>query len=376
MVHASGELSRLCYQAEVEAVLRTPSMSGLFLLGLQDFPGQGTALVGMLNSHLCPKPGTFSAPERFASFFCERRILPYLPKHCFFADEEAIVPLRAANYGKTALAGPVEAWVCGGQENIRIPVCPQADPEERDGTRCFLPGTLSPAGTLTLRMGELAEKLFPEDWKNCGAARLSLILSMPDVPGTETVLFVSTREQKEAPASVYVTERFDQRTEEVLSRGGMVYLSPPQEALSGAVRGCFSPNFWSVRTFPSQEGTMGLLIEKDHPLFRYYPTEEFGDWPWWIMAGRRVFRLSRQMDAILAMMDSSARLRPLAQMLECRCLGGRLLISSLALQDLQAYPECLALQRAVFSYMDTPDFKPRQELTPEEVKALLGADAC
>ena len=45
--------------------MRTKSMSGISLLGLQDFPGQGTALVGMMNSHLKAKPYSFAAPERF-----------------------------------------------------------------------------------------------------------------------------------------------------------------------------------------------------------------------------------------------------------------------------------------------------------------------
>lgn len=64
-VEATGELSRIGYREEVEAVLRTEQMSGISLLGLQDFPGQGTALVGMLNSHLEPKPYPFARPEAF-----------------------------------------------------------------------------------------------------------------------------------------------------------------------------------------------------------------------------------------------------------------------------------------------------------------------
>ena len=68
-MQATGELSLLCYRAEIEAALRTKGMSGISLLGLQDFPGQGTALVGMLNSHLNPKPYAFARPQRFARFF-------------------------------------------------------------------------------------------------------------------------------------------------------------------------------------------------------------------------------------------------------------------------------------------------------------------
>ena len=79
-VEATGELANLCYREEVEAVLRTEGMSGLSLLGLQDFPGQGTALVGMLNSHLEPKPYAFAQPVRFRTFFSETVPLLYLKK--------------------------------------------------------------------------------------------------------------------------------------------------------------------------------------------------------------------------------------------------------------------------------------------------------
>ncbi len=46
---ASGKLQALCYKADIEAALRTPGFAGFHLLQLHDFPGQGTALVGILN---------------------------------------------------------------------------------------------------------------------------------------------------------------------------------------------------------------------------------------------------------------------------------------------------------------------------------------
>lgn len=64
-VEATGELSRLAYREEIEAAMRTRELSGISLLGLQDFPGQGTALVGMMNSHLEPKP--YDLPDRKGS---------------------------------------------------------------------------------------------------------------------------------------------------------------------------------------------------------------------------------------------------------------------------------------------------------------------
>ena len=71
-VEATGELSLIGYREEVEAVMRTKAMSGISLLGLQDFPGQGTALVGMMNSHRKQSRMIFKAREVSA-------VLPWQP---------------------------------------------------------------------------------------------------------------------------------------------------------------------------------------------------------------------------------------------------------------------------------------------------------
>ena len=52
---ASGKLQVLCYKEEIESALRTPGMGGFELLALYDFPGQGTAPVGVLDAFWKPK---------------------------------------------------------------------------------------------------------------------------------------------------------------------------------------------------------------------------------------------------------------------------------------------------------------------------------
>ena len=51
-LHASGKLQALLYKEDIESALRTPGMGGFQLLDLHDFPGQGTALVGVLDAVL------------------------------------------------------------------------------------------------------------------------------------------------------------------------------------------------------------------------------------------------------------------------------------------------------------------------------------
>src|SRR3546814_1827674 len=47
---ASGKLAVLLYKEEIERALKTRDLSGFQLLDLHDFPGQGTALVGILDA--------------------------------------------------------------------------------------------------------------------------------------------------------------------------------------------------------------------------------------------------------------------------------------------------------------------------------------
>lgn len=58
---ATGKLAAMLYQYFTESYLRTPGAGGFTLLGLQDFPGQGTALVGLLDAFAESKGGHCAA---------------------------------------------------------------------------------------------------------------------------------------------------------------------------------------------------------------------------------------------------------------------------------------------------------------------------
>ena len=124
---------------------------------------------------------------------------------------------------------------------------------------------------------------------------------------------------------------------------------------------------WSVGTFAEQEGGMGQLIDASHPLFRNFPTDKHTDWQWWIMAVKRAIILPRTMKAIVTEMDSYAFLRPMAQLIEFNCMGGKVLLSTMELHKSQMYPEARALLNSIYEYMAGDEFAPQQELTEEEI---------
>lgn len=353
-VEATGESSLLCYRAEIESALRTAGYSGISLLGLQDFPGQGTALVGMMNAHLEAKPYAFARPERFAAFFRDTLPLVLLEKFTYTAGETLTARVQMANYGKGDLFGSL-MW------QLR-----SADFERR--------GMLEPSEAPMGKLTDLGEIRLTLD----GIAKprqLTLAVSFCGIENSYPI-WVYPDARPVCPDGVYECRSFDDKARQTLQAGGIVYLAPDStaEALPRSIQAQFSPDFWSVCTFPQQAGGMGQLINAQHPIFRDFPTEAYNTWQWWPMANQRAMILPEKIDCIIAEMDSYAFLRPMGKLFECRCGKGRLLVSSMALHQLTRYPEARALQRAIYDYLGSQDFAPSQRLSEAWINSLFQAE--
>lgn len=369
-VEATGELSRLAYREEIEAAMRTRELSGISLLGLQDFPGQGTALVGMMNSHLEPKPYDFARPERFREFFQECRILVKLPHYTYEAGERLIAEVEAANFGKRNIEG-VFCWTLAGKKSVsENGNCEPAEikskntviatGEDTEITICR-PGSYTEVGSLDI----------PLDFVEKNTA-LTLKVRIGDSISAYPI-WVYRKTTPVCPENVYETRAFDEQTRAVLQNGGRVYLSPDadKESLPYSIKTQFTTDFWSVGTFADQEGGMGQLIDTEHPIFKEFPTDFHTDWQWWIMATKRAAVLPHPMKTIITEMDSYAFLRPMAQLIEFRCLKGKVLLSTMELHKSQQYPEVRALQASIYTYLSGENFEPAEEITEEELSMLV-----
>ena len=394
-VNATGEISLLSYREEVEAVMRTESMSGLSLLGLQDFPGQGTALVGMLNSHLKAKPFDFAKPERFRAFFRESAILALLPRYTYTSKDILEADIKVANYGKKEICKKIvyklvsedgSEYARGVVDNPVIESMPSGTDkaDSRNPLDCYKVGNLTYAGKISIDLNKVP----------CNT-RFNMLLTTDDETLTNTypiwvyvedrynTLVEDIKDNKEGntsipkcPEGIYETRCFDEKAIEVLSNGGKVYLSPPstKEAMPNSIKAQFSTDFWSVGTFPEQEGAMGQLIDANHPIFETFPTEDHTNYQWWPMATQRALILPEYMDTIITEMDCFAYLRPMTQLMEVNCAGGKLLISSMGLQNLMQYPEARALLSSIYKYMDSDKFEPKAEMSKDKVLAIFTND--
>lgn len=380
-VEAAGELALLGYREEVEAVLRTPGMSGLSLLGLQDFPGQGTALVGMLNSHLRPKPYAFAQPERFRSFF--RSVLPLLllPKYTYEGGERLLAECRLANYGKEVIKAGAE-WklventsasraVSGNKSGVVL----QSGhfPEElyeNQGLRFV--GMVELEFDMTDQARRLDLEITVGDYKNVYPVWVYPKRDVITCKGKE----VCWDKGKTCMADDHPVKIVSVLTEDCLreiEEGAVVLIdpAPTPENLPSSIGGQFSTDFWSVGTFPEQEGGMGMVIDTLHPIFDTYPTQAHSSWQWWAQASGRPMILPGAIRPVVTVPDSYSRLKHMGLLFEARMGRGAVMVSSMGLLDKQQYPECRELLYSILRYMAEEAFQPAQRITREQLEEIV-----
>jgi hypothetical protein len=105
---ASGALSALCYREEIEACLRTPEYGGFEILDLQDFPGQGTALVGMLDAFMDSKG--IIEPAEWRRFCSPVTLLARFPRYVWKAGDVFHAELAVSQFGPGDLPAGRLSW--------------------------------------------------------------------------------------------------------------------------------------------------------------------------------------------------------------------------------------------------------------------------
>ncbi len=357
-VEASGRLALLCYREEVEAVMRTEEMSGVNLLGIQDFPGQGTALIGMMNSHLEPKTYPFADPANFRSFFRPVHPMAEFSRYTWTTAETLTCRVVFANYGKEDYAGPVTVSLVYRDSGERIAEKKLADFMAPQGkvTRgeriCFSLGDISAAPArclLEIRAGEL-KTTYP-------------IYVYPEEDTAEAVL-------RMAGEDVFVTRDPDE-AEQALRQGRKVLLAPhaDQQSFPSSIQTFFSTDHWSVGTYAAQEGYMGVLADPEAPVLREFPTDAFADMQWYhLTTDSRAMQIRDKRIELIGAMDTYARLRRLAFAVEGKVDAGSLLLTSFGLLDKLQYPEARAMLKSMIAYMRSEDFHPAVEITSELVR--------
>ncbi|MGV3508611.1 MAG: glycoside hydrolase family 2 protein [Sphingobacteriaceae bacterium] len=351
---SSGKFSALLYKEEIERALKTKGMSGFQLLDLHDFPGQGTATIGILDAFWDSK-GLVTPKEH--QMYCSS-VVPLLrfKKATYLNTEKFEATAEITNYSEGVLKNSVAIWKVSDSEGRAIFNGQFPSKEIVLGNAIYLGDvnfdlkTITSAQQLTIEL-ELKNTPYKNSWK---------IWVYPDQLQENKNKVIVTASVKEAVR--------------YLNEGRSVLLNPDTASING-VPGRFAPVFWSPVHFPNQPGTMGILCNPKHPALADFPTEEHSNWQWWDLitsSKTMVIDSVPHSDPIIRVIDNFYKNRKMANVIEARVGKGKLILTSMDItNNLNSRPVARQMRYSLLQYMNSADFEPSTRFEEKQLLSLF-----
>jgi hypothetical protein len=358
---ASGKLQALCYKAEIEAALRTPGFAGFQLLQLHDFPGQGTALVGILDPFFDSKG--YITPEAFRRFCSETVPLARMEKRIYTNSETFIASIEMAHFGETPIAdGKIVCRIRNESGTLLHETVFQKDEIPVDNT--------IPVGTIDFALHEVSK-----------AEKLILQVTLEGTSHSNAWDFWVYPEILEPdPGAVLITEKLNTAARQLLSDGGSVLLLTSGnvgEAYGANVKIGFSSIFWNTAWTRNQAPhTLGILCDPDHPVFSSFPTEYHSNWQWWDPVTHSqamvLDHLPGDLKPLIQPIHTWFENKRLALAFEVKSGNGKLMICSINMQkEISQRPVSRQLLTSMLEYMNSADFNPQVQVKLDQLNEIL-----
>lgn len=358
---ASGKLQALCYKADIEAALRTKDFGGFQLLGLSDFPGQGTALVGVLDVFWEEKG--YIRPEEYRRFCNTTVPLLRLPKLIYTNQETLKGSLEVAHFGAAPLQETSTSWTLKTKDGKVV----------ASGKLAHRPvgiGNCIPLGQLEIPLDKVAAPSCLTLEATLGAYSNSWHIWVYPADGQKV----------NGDDRILMTDRLDAKALQRLQEGGCVLLSLrkgslPAEA-GGEVQIGFSSIFWNTAwTLGQAPHTLGVLCNPAHPALSEFPTEYYSDYQWWDAMSHsgaiEIAKIDKDLHPIVRVIDDWFTNRPLALLFEAKVSKGKLLVSGIDFwQDMSQRTEARQLLYSLKKYMCSDCFQPAEEVDVKDLRIL------
>ena len=354
--NASGALNQLMYKYEIESFLRTSSCAGFQLLSMQDYQGQGEALIGWMDSHWGSKGIT--TPENFRQHCSSTVPLLRMEKFVWENKEEFKASAQLSHYGQYNLQA-ICSWRIVGDSEKELA---KGDFEVHE----FETGKLTNLGEIRFDLSSVNR-----------AEKLCLELA---VSGTEFrnswEFWVYPHELPEDNFSdVLVTNMLTDEIIQKLQGGAKVLLMAHglgNEVSSDYLN--FYPLYWSLSFFPGQGKTnIGLLLNNEHPAFADFPTDSHGNWQWETIYRDSKGFILNQMPAgykpIAQPVDDFHRNNKIGGIFEFKIGKGKLLACGFNIDD--DLPVANQLKYSLLRYMISDKFHPEQKVETGFIKGIF-----
>jgi len=356
---ASGKLQAICYKADIEAALRTSKFGGFQLLDLHDFPGQGTALVGVLDPFWEEKG--YITPAEYRRFCNTTVPLARLEKRIFVEGETMTAGIEVAHFGEHPLDGVNPSWKIIQNNEIVA-----------EGTL----GQLDIAIGNAIQLGEVVYQ-FPKENK---PRKLTLIVSIENFENSWDIWVYPENNPAEIDA-IQIVEELTAATIDYLEKGGKVLLSLGKgkvaPEMGGEVGVGFSSIFWNTAWTDGQKPhTLGILCDPKHPALELFPTDYHSNWQWWDALSHsdaiQLDSFSTELKPIVRIIDDWVTNRRLALLFESKLGAGSILVSGVDLvNDLEVRPEAKQLLASLKKYMSGDQFNPSSKLDTEALRSII-----
>lgn len=365
---ASGALSAQCYKLEIEAAMRSEHISGFQLLDLQDFSGQGTALVGMLDAFMDSK--NLISAEEWRGFCSDAAILAEIEDFVVTAGEKFASNVKFRYMGDKPVKSAFIAWRAYTSECI-IAEGSLVIPDNSYGLvnigelRFDIPESMTNE-KITLELiaennGKTISKNKYELWSYAKPSEA----------------YSTAGKSVKGGSTVYLSENPDE-VKALLARGEKVIYLPNE--LAESVKGFYCTDFWCYPMFRSISesmgkevpvGTLGLLIDNTHKALSGFRSETYSTPQWYNIVTHAdcavLDKTPSEYCPIVQMIDNFERNHKLGILYEAKVGAGRLLICTSRLSEIAEEPEIQAFAASLLEYAHSEEFEPKFELTLNEL---------
>lgn len=377
---ASGKLQALCYKAEIERTLRTPKYAGFQLLSLNDYSGQGTALVGVTDVFFDDKG--YMTSNQFREYCSPIVPLAKIEKFTFKNDETFNADIELSQFSDQEMKGVTPTWTIFKEGNVILNQKVASIPSEEVYAEGKLPTLDLPIGG-NIELGKISVSL--ADIKE--PTKMMLVVS---IPGTEAInrwffwVYPSATsaqiqyDKKDNPKNVYVTDSLDENALKTLAKGGNVLICAAGKVTYGKeVVQQFTPVFWNTSWFKMRPPhTTGIFVENTHSIFDLFPTDYHSDMQWWELVNRaQVMQFTdfpKDFQPLVQSIDTWFVSRKIGMLFEANVGKGKLVMTSMDItNNLDQRVVARQMRESILHYMQSDKFAPQWTIDIQRISDLF-----
>ena len=376
---ASGRLQLLCYKAEIERTLRTPNYAGFQLLSLNDYSGQGTALVGVTDVFFEDKGYTFN--QEFHNFCSPVVPLAKIPKFTYQNDEMFEADVEVSQFSEKEIKKATPKWIIYKYPMKNTAVKKAANKEvyaRGEMTTRDLPiGGNIDLGHISVSLSDIKEP-----------TEMTLVVYIAGAEGinywsfwvypSSSVANIQYEKKTWAPKGIYVTDSLDTKAMKVLGKGGKVLICAAGKVTYGKeVVQQFTPVFWNTSWFKMRPPhTTGIFVENTHPIFDLFPTANHSDMQWWELVNHaQVMQFTDfplDFQPLVQSIDTWFVSRKIGMLFEANVGKGKLVMTTMDItNNLDKRIVARQMRESILAYMQSDQFNPYWTLDASLVADLF-----